>query len=137
MKTYQNQKIESINLDAEFRINRTHYMGVIIKLSGGYRLKFGISEQRQCCENHGYLATLDDASDFIDAKVLNIHYTETALNSSDLIVCGEPLDIDSCMFITVKTSRGDFQLVAYNEHNGHYGHHVSCVIEQALLEEKI
>lgn len=137
MQSYLNQKIKHIKLDADFRHGAYKYYGVIIHLTDGWTLKFGIDDQSQCCEDWGYITTLDNPDDFIDAKVLDIFYTETALNSGALAVCGEPLDINSCMFITVKTNKGDFQLVVYNEHNGYYGHHTTCFIEQTLLDHKL
>ena len=37
------------------------------------------------------------------------------------------LDAGSAMFINVETTNGLLQFVAYNEHNGYYGHEVKLV----------
>lgn len=39
----------------------------------------------------------------------------------------EDLDAGSAMFINVETTKGLLQFVAYNEHNGYYGHEVKLV----------
>lgn len=39
----------------------------------------------------------------------------------------EDLDAGSAMFINVETTNGLLQFVAYNEHNGYYGHEVKLV----------
>lgn len=39
----------------------------------------------------------------------------------------EDLDAGSAMFINVETTKGLLQFVAYNEHNGYYGHDVLLV----------
>ena len=39
------------------------------------------------------------------------------------------------MFVNVETDKGLLQFVAYNEHNGYYGHE-ACVISKHLNESE-
>lgn len=45
--------------------------------------------------------------DFIGASILNITYT-----SNEMVT------------MIVETDRGSFEIIAYNDHNGYYPHHV-------------
>ena len=102
-------------------------------------IKFGISSGQNCCEHWGYFSTLDNPDDFIGANLLDVElcdsdlkvHTETSKYLEDNF-----LSVDSCIFVTVKTSVGDFQLTVYNEHNGYYGHGVMMVSDNEEFFKK-
>jgi len=78
----------------------------------------GIDNSSQCCEEWGYLSTVDDTKDFIDAELLNIVIVDENLNTKYFEYSGEC----SAMFVNFETSKGTFQLTMYNTHNGYYSH---------------
>lgn len=81
---------------------------------------------QNCCENWGYLSSEDDFGSFIGSELKNVYVTDTELGiiASNM---KEDLDAGSAMFINVETTNGLLQFVAYNEHNGYYGHEVKLV----------
>lgn len=81
---------------------------------------------QDCCENWGYLSSEDDFGSFIGSELKNVYVTDSELGT---IVSNmkEDLDAGSAMFINVETTNGLLQFVAYNEHNGYYGHEVKLV----------
>lgn len=90
-----------------------------------------------CCENWGYFMTEDEDSlnKFIGAAITDITLTDSLLKTIDFQPAG---DVDNdifeegktklnmyegdCMFVNINTNIGVLQFVAYNEHNGYYGH---------------
>lgn len=88
----------------------------------------GIDNSSQCCENWGYLSTVDDTVDFIGAELLNIMLVDTDLNVAESMP--QACDFLDTMFVNFETSSGTFQLTCYNSHNGYYGHDVTVVSNQ-------
>lgn len=74
-----------------------------------------VSDQGQSCCEHRYMRCDDDLSYYVGAQLTGI---ETADASSEV---GEYDDCTECQFLVVSTTRGDFRLANYNEHNGYYG----------------
>ena len=109
------------------------YDGYVIQTSNRVVLA-GIDNIQSCCERYGYITSHDDPSEFIGAELLDIRITDSLLNSIEL-----PEDVyeDSAIFITFITSRGDFQLVVYNEHNGYYSHEVFVSSNQLNYSENL
>lgn len=100
-------------------------------------IKVGIANGSSCCENWGHLASQDDLSGFAGAELLNIKITDTALRTytqEELPTQGEYGD-GGTMFVDFETSKGVFQIVAYNDHNGYYGHE-AVVISRDLNHEE-
>lgn len=93
-------------------------------------IKIGISNSQSCCGHWGYLITNDDFNDFIEAELLNIVLVDTALNIKKVEDTVESLDGGDIMFVNLETSKGIFQIVAYNSHNGYYGHEAVVVSKQ-------
>lgn len=87
-----------------------------------YRLT--ISTEQNCCENAGFLASEDDLQDFVGCVLCHITLTDPALKTYELPE--EDYDRILCLFfMTFHTlNKGSFQFVAYNCHNGYYGHEV-------------
>ena len=98
-------------------------------------IRIGISNGQSCCENWGYFASEDNFAEFIGATIANIAITDTALNTR-VVEQREELYLDEgdIMFVTVNTSNGPLQFVAYNSHNGYYGH--TAVVESRQLQHE-
>lgn len=112
----------------------TGYDGYIIT-TNKQTIKVGISNDQSCCENWGYLTTNDNLSEFVGATLVSIATVDTALNvkaikEADLY---EP----NMMFVNFSTDRGTMQLVAYNDHNGYYGHAAVVISETFNHEETL
>lgn len=94
-----------------------------------------------CCENFGYFMSEDNIDNFIGTELLDIKITDTMNKSITVDVLKENyLDFDpegnidiydgDIMFVDIITSNGVLQFVAYNEHNGYYGHDAWVISRQ-------
>ena len=112
-------KIISIEEVEVFKDEKSYYNyeGYIIKTEDE-TIKLGISNMQSCCENFGYYMSEDNINEFIGAELINIELCDTALNVSKLDDCYE----GDNMFVNIITDKGTLQFVAYNQHNGYYGH---------------
>lgn len=126
----------------EFNDNTKHHAGYQVLLNDGEVIELYIENYHQCCEDWGYLISEDDFSDFIGAEVSSVERTDKALRSS-MVERWAPADgtIDyniqdggDLLFVNVHTNRGTLQFVAYNEHNGYYGH-AAGVVSRYLTSE--
>lgn len=97
-------------------------------------IKVGISNGQSCCEEYGYLTTNDDIKDFEGAELLSVAIVDTALNNKKIEEL-EYLGEGGAMFVNLETSNGILQLVAYNCHNGYYGHDAVLLSKQLNHEE--
>jgi hypothetical protein len=96
----------------------------------------GIGNRQDCCEHWGYVTSEDNLDDFVGAQLGNVRVTDTALNTAIESAIGNLDKYEgSCMFVTFETSEGDFQFVAYNEHNGYYGHEAVVISTQVTDSE--
>ena len=94
-----------------------------------------ISNEKQCCENWGYFMSEDDLESFIGADLREIVLVDTALNTKQLDSRAEyGMDEGGLMFVNLNTDRGTLQFVAYNSHNGYYGHDARVESEQLSHE---
>ncbi len=104
------------------------YEGYVVVLSDDSEIKMGIRSGQSCCEDYGYLTSQEDFEDFIGAEFHSVSVTDAALCHYDV-----PSVYDgNAMFITLDTSEGTLQFVAYNEHNGYYSHE-AVLIENGTL----
>jgi len=97
-------------------------------------IKLGIKNQEQCCEKWGYFMSEDNTNDFIGAKLISVKVTDTLLKQRNVFDVNT-IYKDSVMFVNIETDKGLLQFVAYNEHNGNYGHE-ACVISKELNVNK-
>lgn len=118
--------------------------------TSGYRIqtnkneyKFLICDEQDCCERWGYLSSDDDLQSYIGAKLLDISVVDKGLKITNLKLLkkiGNTDDYDdrgeSTMFINLETSEGLLQFVAYNSHNGYYGHEVFYIINDNIEKQK-
>lgn len=107
------------------------YSGYVIT-TDKQKISLLIDNYQQCCESVGYFLSDDDIRSFIGSKLLGIKITDTELKKG--LLKKNELD-EECfeggiMFVDIETSKGTLQFVAYNEHNGYYGHEAKVVSEQ-------
>lgn len=102
-------------------------------------IKLLIDDEGQCCESWGYFMSEDSSDEFIGANLLDIKITDTELKEG--ILNQHEVDVNSSwfeggiMFVNIETSVGLLQFVAYNEHNGYYGHEAKVISTQLTHEE--
>lgn len=97
-------------------------------------IRIGVSNEKCCCEQFGCLITNDDIKEFIGAELKSISIVDTALNNK-VIKEVEFLDCGDAMYVNFETSEGLLQFVAYNSHNGYYGHS-AVLLSKQLNHEK-
>lgn len=102
-----------------------NYDGYIVT-TDKQEIKVGIENGQSCCESWGEFMSQDDLSEFIGAYLLEVYVTDTELRNYDLERSYE----GDIMFVNFRTTNGVFQFVAYNDHNGYYGHSAVVVSEQ-------
>lgn len=81
-----------------------------------------ITNDSQCCEDWGYLASNDNFNDFIGCELTNVSITDTSLKTYDVDL--SDLEDGGAIFVNFETSNGTLQFAVYNAHNGYYGHYV-------------
>ena len=96
-------------------------------------IKIGISDGQCCCESFGCIITNDDTKEFIGAELKSIAIVDNALNNKKIEEL-EYLDCGGAMFVNLETSEGLLQFVAYNAHNGYYGHEAVLISKQLNKE---
>jgi hypothetical protein len=91
-------------------------------------IKIGIENGQCCCEDWGFFMTEDDLTDFVNADLISVEVVDTALKVEKL----KELRVEGCdtMFVNFNTTKGLLQFVAYNDHNGSYGHDAIIISEQ-------
>jgi hypothetical protein len=97
-------------------------------------IKIGIENGQSCCEDWGYFMTEDDLTEFENAYLISVDIVDTALKVEKL----KELNIEGVdtMFVNFTTTKGLLQFVAYNDHNGYYGHD-AIIISQQLTHEQV
>lgn len=97
-------------------------------------IQIGISDFKSCCESFGCIMTNDDTNDFIGANLIGVSITDTLLNNKKIDEIGY-LGSGGVMFVNLETNKGVLQFVAYNSHNGEYGHQAVLISKQLNLSE--
>jgi len=123
------ERIESIS-ETERRDGWQEYEGFEV-VTSQQRIFLGISNSQSCCEDWGYFWSNDATEDFIGAELRNVKITDQCLNTEKAPKVYE----GDVMFVTLETDRGDLQFVAYNEHNGYYGHSAIVRSTQLTVDE--
>lgn len=104
-------------------------------------IKLYIDNDRSCCEEWGYFWCNDNPQDFIGAELRAVSLTDTALNEAQMkandLNPNEKWFQGSAMFVNLETDNGMLQFVAYNEHNGYYGHEAKVQCTQLTHEETL
>jgi hypothetical protein len=121
--------------------NETEYVAGYEVITNEQRIKLYIDNDQSCCESFGYFWCNDDPQEFIGAELYTVTLTDTALNQRYL----EDRDMDpkseyfsgGVMFVNLETSKGTLQFVAYNEHDGYYGHEATVECTQLAHSETL
>jgi hypothetical protein len=104
-------------------------------------IKLLMDDEQSCCERFGYFMSEDDVQDYIGADLFDVKITDTELKEG--LLEKHELNLDDewfeggVMFVDIVTSKGTLQFVAYNEHNGYYGHEAKVVSTQISHSENI
>lgn len=101
-------------------------------------ITLAIDDESCCCESWGYFLTEDDTSKFIGAELRGVKVTETNRSTTTFNANFEDgnvnLDAGDVMFVDIETDQGPLQFVAYNSHNGYYGHRARVQSDQLKHE---
>lgn len=101
-----------------------------------------IDNMQCCCENWGYFMSEEkDINKFIGSVLINIKITDSLTKTIEKEILSKnefnlnedgTIDIyeGDIMFVDLETSNGVLQFVAYNEHNGYYGHEAYIISKQ-------
>ena len=95
-----------------------------------------------CCETFGYITSEDNIQDLVGTTLHGISTTDTAYKTKkglEEIIKGHAghSGVENTIFINLDTRKGDLQFVAYNIHNGCYGHDVLIRSRKFVLKEQI
>lgn len=99
-------------------------------------IKIGISNSQSCCESFGCMITNDETKEFIGSELKSISIVDAALNNKKIEEL-EYLDQGGSMFVNLETSQGLLQFVAYNAHNGFYGHEAVLIGKELNKTESL
>lgn len=104
-------------------------------------IKLYIDNDISCCEKWGYFWCNDNPQDFIGAELRSVILTDTALNEAQMkandLNPNDKLFEGGLMFVNLETNKGTLQFVAYNEHNGYYGHEAKVQCTQLMHAETL
>jgi len=98
------------------------------------KIMMGIDDYQSCCENWGYFMSEDDIQSFVGKYIRKIEVVETLLKKNTEFDVDDMYEGD-VMFINIDTTGGLLQFVAYNEHNGYYGH--EAVVKSTFLNHEV
>lgn len=107
-------------------------------------ITLAIDNDASCCESWGYFLTEDDTEKFIGAELLGVEITDTNRSNRTFKEWdwrkeepenNEDLNAGDVMFVDIRTNRGILQFVAYNAHNGYYGHEARVSSKQLTHSE--
>ena len=112
--------IKDIVLENEYIYG--HLDGYKIITDEDQEILCAIENGQNCCEEWGYFWCNDNIKDFIGSKLLSIKITDKALNSQIFDKKAPVFYEGGVIFVDFVTDKGNLQFVAYNEHNGYYGH---------------
>ena len=109
-------------------------MGGFEVVTDSQSIKLLINNQQDCRENFGYFWCNDDPKYFIGAALCDVAITDKELNEAKMkenkLNPNDRLFEGGVMFVNLETDRGTLQFVAYNEHNGYYGHKAKVTCKQ-------
>jgi hypothetical protein len=101
-------------------------------------ITLAINADQSCCESWGYFLTEDDTDKYIGRELLGVTITDTNRSSKNFVTGwggeyneeDEHLDEGEVLFVDIETDIGILQFVAYNAHNGYYGHEATVRSKQ-------
>lgn len=99
-------------------------------------IKMFIDNIQSCCERWGYFWCNENPQDFVGAELRSVILTDTELNQAQMKANDlNPSDKwfeGGVMFVNLETDKGTLQFVAYNDHNGYYGHEAKVQCTQLM-----
>ena len=96
-----------------------------------------ISNGQSCCESWGYFQSNDNVEEFIGTELLDVKFTNTALNVQKLKGGGYNEDCGGVQFVDFETDKGVLQIAVYNSHNGYYGHDIIFAKDSKILKNDV
>ena len=121
-------KIEDLELDGDSWCSQAGYKVT----TTDQEIVLVIDNEQSCCETFGYFWCNDKVQDFVGAELWGISLTDTELDAVFMDENVQNMYEGGIMFVDLVTSRGVLQFVAYNSHNGYYGHR--AVVKSTQLE---
>lgn len=100
-----NKEIEEVHCDEQ---------SLIFKFKDGSQ--YEIEDHAQSCCEHRYMNTDDCLSEFKDSKFIS-----AKIEDGPSVDIKDDWNEKDSQFLIVTTSKGQFTVVNYNEHNGYYG----------------
>lgn len=96
------------------------------------RIYVSIDNKPLCCEDWGYMSSEDDLSYYRDAELYDIKAVDSGLK----VYCikNDSHEETNTFFVNFETSKGTFQIVMYNSHNGYYGHCVKVISVETIAD---
>lgn len=99
------------------------------------KISLVIDNVQRCCEQWGYFWCNDNTEEFVGSVLSDVKVVDTALNEQTCKDNSDGKVYEGCvMFVNLETSKGTLQFVAYNEHNGYYGHTAKVISENFNYE---
>lgn len=135
---------KQMNNEKIISIREINYPNEIDENSSGYvvtttdqEIHLFIDNRHKCCENWGYFWCNDNVSDFVGARLYDVKVTDEI--DGEIITQKLANEVSGnyeglLMFVTLETDRGDLQFVAYNKHDGYYGHSAKVECKQIHYE---
>jgi hypothetical protein len=123
------KEVENVNIAEDCRT----YDGIEIETSQ-QKIYLLIDDSQSCCEQWGYFMSEDNVDSFVGATLIDIKLTDTELKTGTIEELGN-LDEGGLIFVDLITNIGTLQFVAYNIHNGYYGHTAKVISTQLNHEE--
>lgn len=128
IKEYRGEQ-DGLGVEAGFQI-----------VTNAQTITLAIYDEPSCCESWGYLLSEDDTGKFVGAELRGIRITDTNRSQRRFTTDwndddAEHLDAGNVMFVDIETDLGVLQFVAYNAHNGYYGHEARVSSRQLTHSE--
>ena len=96
-------------------------------------MKMLIDDESSCCESWDILASEKDFSEYIGAEIQEVvQVDEQLMPYADM---QDSIDEGGSVMVNIVTNKGTIQFVAYNNHNGYYGHQVTFESTQLKIDE--
>lgn len=119
--------------DYEAEIGYSNVAGFEV-ITNKQNIKLYIDNDSSCCERWGFFWCNDNPQKFVGANLYSVKLTDTELNEEEMkannLNPNEKWFEGGVMFVNLETNKGTLQFVAYNEHNGYYGHEATVQCTQ-------
>ncbi len=133
------EKIIAIT-NLEEKIEYSHMAGYKV-ITSKQEIKLLIDNESSCCEVWGWFWCNEDPQKYVgaelqDIKIVNEALSQEIMQKNNLNPKEEYFEGSVC-YVNLETSKGTLQFVAYNQHNGYYGHTAMVISTQLNHEETL